>query len=35
MIEAKRPSQKCFSHVWTEPMLPGFNQYCRELKCLA
>ena len=24
-----------FSHVGTEPMLAGFNQYCRELMCLA
>ena len=22
-------------HVRTEPTLPGFNQYCRELMCLA
>ena len=27
--EAKRPSQQFFSHVGTEPTLPGFNQYCR------
>ena len=24
-----------FSHVGTEPTLPEFNQYCRELMCLA
>ena len=28
-------SQQFFSHVGTEPTLPGFNQYCRELMCLA
>ena len=34
-VEAYRPSQQLFSHVGTEPTLPGFNQYCRELMCLA
>ena len=34
-IEAKCPSQQFFSHVGTEPTLPGFNKYCRELMCLA
>ena len=29
------PSQQCFSHVGTEPGLSGFNQYCKELMCLA
>ena len=24
-----------FSHVRMDPTLPGFNQYCRELMCLA
>ena len=24
-----------FSNVRMDPTLPGFNQYCRELKCLA
>ena len=24
-----------FSHVKMDPTLPGFNQYCRELMCLA
>ena len=33
-IEASRPSQQFFSHGGTEPTLPGFNQYCRELMCL-
>ena len=33
--EASPPSQHFFSHVGTESMLPGFNQYCRELMCLA
>ena len=28
-------SQHFFSHVGTAPTLPGFNQYCRELMCLA
>ena len=27
-VEAYIPSQHFFSHVWTEPTLPGFNQYC-------
>ena len=27
--------QQFFSHAGTEPSLPGFNQYCRELMCLA
>ena len=35
LFEALRPSQQFFSHVGTEPTLPGFNQYCRELMCLA
>ena len=42
-IEALRPTQQFFSHVGTEPIshvgteptLPGFNQYCRELMCVA
>ena len=34
-VEAKRPSQQFFSHVGTEPTLLEFNQYCRELLCLA
>ena len=34
-IEAECPSQQFFSHVRTEPTLPGFNQYCRESMCLA
>ena len=29
------PSQQFFSHVRMEPMLPGFDQCCRELMCLA
>ena len=29
------PSQQFFSHVGTEPTLPGFNQHCRELMCVA
>ena len=24
-----------FQSCWKEPTLPGFNQYCRELMCLA
>ena len=31
----ERPSQQFFSHVGTEPTLPGFNQYCRELMSFA
>ena len=34
-VEAEHPSQQFFSHVGTKPTLPGFNQYCRELMCLA
>ena len=34
-IEAERPSQQFFSHVRMEPTLSRFNQYCRELMCLA
>ena len=34
-IEAQCPSQQFFSHIGTEPMDPGFNQYGRELMCLA
>ena len=34
-VEAYHPRQQLFSHVGTEPTLPGFNQYCRELMCLA
>ena len=33
--EAYRPSQQCFSHVGTEPPLPGYYQYFRGVKCLA
>ena len=33
--EAYCPSQQFFSHVGTEPKLLRFNQYCRELMCLA
>ena len=29
------PNQQFFGHVGMEPMLPGFNQYCSELMCLA
>ena len=29
------PVNNFFSHVGTEPTLPGFNQYFRELMCLA
>ena len=29
------PVNNFFSHVGTEPTLPGFNQYCRKLMCLA
>ena len=29
------PVNNFLSHVGTEPTLPGFNQYCRELMCLA
>ena len=35
VLRLKHPSQQFFSHVVMEPMLPGFNQYCRELMCLA
>ena len=34
-IGALRPSQQIFSHFRTEPTLPGFNPYFRELMCLA
>ena len=34
-VEAKRPSQEYFSHVGTEPLLPGYNQYFGVVKCLA
>ena len=30
-FKALCPSQQFFSHVGTEPTLPGFSQYCREL----
>ena len=30
-----RSSQHFFSHVGTEPTLTGYNQYCRDLMCLA
>ena len=33
--EAYHPRQQVFSQVGTEPTLPGFNQYFRELMCLA
>ena len=34
-VEAQRPNLQYFSHVGTEPTLPWFNQYCRELISLA
>ena len=34
-VEALRPSQQFFRHVGTETTLPGFNQFCRDLTCLA
>ena len=34
-VGAYRPSQQFCIHVGTEPTLPEFNQYCRELMCLA
>ena len=34
-VEAIRLSQQIFSYVRMEPTLPGFNQFCRELMCLA
>ena len=34
-VEAKHPSQQFFSHVGTEPPLPGYYQYFWGVKCLA
>ena len=34
-VEALRPSQQFFSHVVTEPLLPGYYQYFLGVKCLA
>ena len=34
-VEALRPSQQFFSHVGTEPSLPGYYQYILGVKCLA
>ena len=33
-VEALRPSQKLFSHVGTEPSLPGYYQYFFGGKCI-
>ena len=33
-VEALRPSQQLFSHVRTEPPLPGYYQYCLGGKCI-
>ena len=33
-VEALRPSQQCFSHVGTEPPLPGYYQYFLGGKCI-
>ena len=35
VLRLKVPLNNFFSHVRTEPTLPGFNQYYRELVCLA
>ena len=34
-VEVQRPSQQLFSHVGTEPTLPGYYQYFWGVKCLA
>ena len=34
-VEVLHPRQQFFSHVGMEPTLPGFNQNCSELMCLA
>ena len=34
-VESLRPSQEIFSHVGTEPLLPGYYQYFLCVKCLA
>ena len=34
-VEVQRPSQQFFSHVGSEPPLPGNYQYFRSVKCLA
>ena len=34
-VEDLHPSQQFFSHVGTEPPLPGYYQYFRRVKCLA
>ena len=34
-VEALPPSQQFFSHVGTEPPLPGYYQYFGGVKCLA
>ena len=33
-VKAKRPSYQFFSHVWTEPSLPGYYQYFSGSKCV-
>ena len=33
-VEALRPSQQFFSHVGTEPQLPGYYQYNLGGKCI-
>ena len=33
-VEALRPSQQFFSHVGTEPPLPGYYQYFLGGKCI-
>ena len=34
-VEVQRPSQQFFSHVGTEPLLPGYYRYFQGVKCLA
>ena len=33
-VDAEHPSQQCFSHVGTEPPLPGYNQYFSGSECV-
>ena len=35
LLKLNVPVNNFSSHVGTEPTLSGFNQYCRELMCLA
>ena len=34
LVFALRPSKQFFSHVGTDPPLPGYHQYCLGGKCI-